>query len=92
MTKDPAVKKWLLAKLTPQPLPSWTQPIDLGNPAAAALPRAFVHCTETPMEPFATLATRLRTDPGWRVVELADNHFAPVNSPQATADALLSLA
>jgi hypothetical protein len=91
MTKDPAVKEWLLAKFTPQPLPSWTQPIALGNPAAAALPRVFIQCTETPIEPFITFATRLRTDASWRVVELADNHFAPVNDPRATADALLSL-
>ncbi len=36
-------------------------------------------------------AERARSDPGWRVVKLADNHFAPINSPQATAEALLSL-
>jgi hypothetical protein len=36
-------------------------------------------------------AERARSDPGWRVMELADNHFAPINSPQATAEALLSL-
>jgi hypothetical protein len=36
-------------------------------------------------------ADQLRSDPGWRVVELADNHLAPVNAPQLTAEALLSL-
>jgi hypothetical protein len=91
LTKDPAVEDWLLAKLTPQPLPSFTQPIALGNPAAAALPRAFIHCAENPIEPFGTLAARLRTDPAWQYAEIADNHFAPVNSPEATAEALLAL-
>jgi hypothetical protein len=37
------------------------------------------------------VAERARSDPGWRVVELADNHLAPINDPQATAQALLSL-
>jgi pimeloyl-ACP methyl ester carboxylesterase len=91
MTKDPAVKEWLLSKFTPQPLPSFTQPIALGDPVAATLPRAFIHCTENPIEPFITFATRLRSDPLWAYRELADNHFAPVNVPQATAEAILSL-
>ena len=46
LTPDPADQAWLLAKLVPQPLATYTQPIRLGNPAAAAVPRAFVFCTE----------------------------------------------
>jgi pimeloyl-ACP methyl ester carboxylesterase len=91
MTKAPADRDWLLAKLVPQPLPSFSQPVALGDPTAAAVPRAFVHCTEAAMEPFAKIAARVRPEAGWRYRELADNHFAPINSPQATADALLSL-
>ena len=95
LTKDPADAEWLLAKLVPQPMATQTQPIRLGNPAAAALPRAFVLCTEgkgtAAEDPFVAFVERVRSDPGWRVVELADNHLAPVNAPQATAEALLSL-
>ena len=29
--------------------------------------------------------------PGWRYRELADNHLAPINAPQVTAEVLLSL-
>jgi pimeloyl-ACP methyl ester carboxylesterase len=91
LTKDPADVDWLLSKLVPQPMATQSQPIKLGNPAAAALPRAYVLCTEgrgTDEDPFVE---QLRSDSGWRVVELADNHFAPVNAPQLTAEALLSL-
>jgi pimeloyl-ACP methyl ester carboxylesterase len=93
MTKDPAVADWLFSKLVPQPLLTSTQPVRLGNPAAAALPRAFVFCTEGKGEgdPFASTAARVKADPAWRVVELADNHLAPINSPELTAEALLSL-
>jgi hypothetical protein len=43
------------------------------------------------MEAFARTATRVRSDPDWRYRELPDTHLAPVNIPQATAEALLSL-
>ena len=91
MTTDPADVAWLLAKLVPQPSATLAQPIRLGNPMAAEVPHTFVHCTVGAIEPFAGTATRLRSDPSWTVRELADNHFAPINSPQATADVLLSL-
>ena len=91
--KDPADRDWLLAKLVPQPLASFTQPIRLGNPAAVR--RAYVYCTEGKEEPLwgftVRAAERARSDPAWRVVELADNHHAPINAPRATAEALLSL-
>jgi pimeloyl-ACP methyl ester carboxylesterase len=95
MMPDPADRAWLLGKLVAQPLATYTQPIRLVNPAAVAVPRTFVFCTEG-RDPagdiFASIATRLRTAPGWRYRELADNHLAPVNSPRATAEVLLSLA
>jgi pimeloyl-ACP methyl ester carboxylesterase len=89
--KDPAVADWVLSKLEPQPMLTWLQPVRLGNPAAAALPRVFIFCTEDPFESSARTAERVRSDPNWRVVELADNHLAPINAPQATAEVLLSL-
>ena len=95
VTPDPADQTWLFSKLVPQPLATYTQPIRLGNPAAADIPRAFVFCTEgkgeAATDPTVRTATRVRSVPGWRYLELADTHVAPVNTPQATAEALLSL-
>ena len=42
---DPAEAEWFIAKLVPHPLLTDLQPVRLGNPAAAALPRAFILCT-----------------------------------------------
>jgi pimeloyl-ACP methyl ester carboxylesterase len=94
LVRDPADREWLLTKLVPQPLATYTQPIRVGNPAAAAIPRAFILCTEgkdAVGDPFATTASQVRSAPGWRYRELAENHLAPINAPQATAEALLSL-
>jgi hypothetical protein len=70
-----------------------TQPIRLRNPAAAAVPRAFVLCTEgkDPTDFMLRIAARVRSAAGWRYRELADTHVAPVNVPQATSEILLSL-
>ena len=95
LTPDPADQAWLFAKLVPQPLATYTQPIRLGNPAAAAVPRALVFCTEgkgdAAGDSTVRTAIRLRSAPGWHYRELAENHMAPINAPQATSEVLLSL-
>ena len=92
--KDPAVADWFLSKLEPHPLGTWTQPVQLGNLAAAALPRAIILCTadkDPQTDPYVLTVERVRSDPNWRVIELADNHMVNLNDPEATAEALLSL-
>ena len=95
MVDDPADADWYLSKMVPQPLAASSQPIQLGDPAAAALPRAFIFCTEekgtAEEDPLVRIAERVRSDPAWSFREVADNHLAPVNAPQLTAEALLSL-
>ncbi len=93
ITPDPADQAWFFSKAVPHPIATYTQPIRLGNPAAAVVPRAFILCTEgkDPTDGFLRTAARLRSEPGWRYRELADTHLAPVNVPQATAEVLLSL-
>jgi hypothetical protein len=98
MVTDPAEAEWFIAKLTPHPELTGLQPVRLGNPAAAALPRAYILCTadkdmeaDPQMNPYVLHAERVRSDPGWRVLELDDNHVVNLNDPEGTAEALLSL-
>ena len=90
---DPTDQTWFFSKATPHPLATHNQPIRPGNPAAAAVPRAFILCTEgkDPTDFMLRIAARVRSAPGWRYRELADTHVAPVNVPQATSEMLLSL-
>jgi pimeloyl-ACP methyl ester carboxylesterase len=96
--RDPAEAEWFIAKLVPHPLLTDQQPVKLGNPAAAALPRAFILCTadkdltaDPQTNPYVLTVERVRSDPNWRVIELDDNHMVNLNDPQATAEALLAL-
>ena len=88
---DRADREWVFANLVPQPIATYTQPIRLRNPAATAVPRIFVRCTEDAAGVGNPAEARVRSTPGWQYRELAENHLAPINAPQATAEILLSL-
>ncbi|MEZ4562941.1 MAG: alpha/beta fold hydrolase [Thermomicrobiales bacterium] len=88
---SPEDAAWLLSKVAPQSLATYIQPLKVGNEAAAALPRAFICCTEDALESSTKTAERVRSVPNWRVIELANNHLVNVNDPQGTAEALMSL-
>jgi pimeloyl-ACP methyl ester carboxylesterase len=90
---DDADRSWTLARMTPHPLAALAQPVRVQNPAAAALPRAYVFCTEGKDEGYSTFrfAAKYRSAPGWRYRELTANHMAPITAPRALAEAFLSL-
>jgi pimeloyl-ACP methyl ester carboxylesterase len=88
---DPTMAAWVAARLTPHPFRTYAQPIPVGTPASAALPRAFIHCTAGPTTPrFAPFAQQARAA-GWVVRELATGHNAMLTAPQALVEVLLEL-
>lgn len=83
---------WMRPRIGAHPLKAFQQPVRLTNPAAAALPRTFIHCTDKPRgDVFAPFATRLRGEPRWRYHDLATGHDAMVTAPQEVAALLLEL-
>ena len=82
---------WAVARMVPQPLATMTQPLCLEH-EAPDLPRTYVLCTQDkdgkPPRPFLD---RLRSDPAWRLVELAAGHTAHVAAPEKLTAALLDL-
>jgi pimeloyl-ACP methyl ester carboxylesterase len=46
MVSDAAEQAWLLERFVPQPFAPLTHPVTLRNPAATALPRTYIRCTE----------------------------------------------
>lgn len=89
---DPDMAAWLSARLTPQPLATYTEPVPAGNPESGALPCVYVHCTGGPTTSlFATFAAKARAR-GWGVRELAAGHVAMLTAPREVASMLLDLA
>lgn len=89
---DPAMAAWVKARVTPQPLATYTQPVPAGSPQSAALPRTFIHCTAGPTTPlFGIFAAKARAR-GWPVHEIATGHDVMLTAPDAVATLLDGLA
>ena len=85
--------RWVRSKVTAHPFATFTQPLRLTNPAAAALPKTFIHCTGTAPSRWREICLqRVRSEPGWRYRALATGHDAMVIAPRELADLLLELA
>lgn len=73
----------------PHPARALFEPLALGRPEAAALPRAFIHCTgKDPADPsfqgVERSAARARRE-GWRYLTLATDHEPMWTDPEALA-------
>lgn len=81
----------------PHPLATVTQPLAVANPAAAALPRAFVFCTGKGEEWFFGLGARIAAAAhvalaaGWDYREMPTGHHPHRERPEAFASLLLDL-
>ncbi|HEY6031734.1 MAG TPA: hypothetical protein VIU44_14275, partial [Gaiellaceae bacterium] len=86
---DPGDVAWLESRFVPHPWRTYTEPVSV-TAAGAALPAAFVECTDwlRVFEPFARRAAAR----GWPVRGLASGHEAMVTHPRELADLLLELA
>jgi hypothetical protein len=100
---DPADQAWLFAKLVPQSLAttpnrsgSGTRRTDPAREPGGRSTPSRLHLLhgrqgDVAVDRTVRTATPIRPAPGWQYRELADTHLAPINGPQATAEALLSL-
>jgi hypothetical protein len=83
---------------TPHHLKTGQQPVSLTNPAAAALPRTFIYCTQDkdamgPVGlPITQAAERARSDGRWRYRELQTGHSPWETAPRELASLLLEVA
>jgi pimeloyl-ACP methyl ester carboxylesterase len=84
-------RRWIAARLTPQLLKTWTQPIRLSG-AAAGIPTTYIRCTvgyDPDDEDTQRQDERIRSEPGWHYRELAASHMAGLTVPRQVADLLL---
>ena len=87
-------RQWIAARFTPHLLRTWMEPIHLTG-AAAAIPTTYIRCTvgyDPADEDTRRQDERIRSEPAWRYVDLAEGHNAPFSAPRAVADLLLDVA
>lgn len=87
-----ADKDWVNRRQTPHPFSMYQQPVLFDASRFASVPRTFIDCTSPAWPSIAPMRARVRSEPGWRVVEIATGHDAMVSAPRALTDALLDCA
>ncbi|MBV1731390.1 MAG: alpha/beta hydrolase [Hydrogenophaga sp.] len=80
-----ADRDWVNRRQRPQPLAVYLQPLDFDAARVAALPRTFIDCTSPALPTIAVMRQRVRSEPGWSVIEMATGHDPMVSEPAALA-------
>ncbi len=84
-----AVRAWVEPRLTPHPLRSLEEPVNLRSEAAAALPRGFLR-SSTRSAVYGRMLERGR-EAGWYCRDLVGGHYPMLTEPEAVAAALAEL-
>lgn len=87
-----ADRDWVARRQTPQPLGVYQDPLHFDAARVAAVPRTFIDCTAPALPTIAVMRQRVRTEPGWEVLEMATGHDPMVSHPDALVTILLDLA
>jgi pimeloyl-ACP methyl ester carboxylesterase len=83
---------WVNRRQTPHPFGHYRQPLQFDVARLADVPRTFIDCTTPAWPSIAPMRVRVRSEPGWRVRELATGHDAMVSEPEPLARLLLEAA
>lgn len=87
-----ADRAWVARRQTPHPGSVYNEALQFDAGRLAALPKTFIDCTEPALATIAGSRQRVRSEPGWQVVEIATGHDAMVSAPGALLKRLLRLA
>ena len=83
---------WVNRRQTPHPFGMYQKPLHVDDRRLAQLPRTFIDCTDPAWPSIAPMRRRVRSEPGWRVVEIPTGHDVMVSAPEALAMALIDCA
>ncbi|MDZ4100341.1 MAG: alpha/beta hydrolase [Hydrogenophaga sp.] len=84
-------RDWVNRRQTPQPFRLYQQPLQFDAARVDALPRTFIDCTQPALATIAPSRMRVRSEPGWNVVEMATGHDPMVSEPAALSQVLLDI-
>jgi pimeloyl-ACP methyl ester carboxylesterase len=85
---DKATLDWLTERLTPQPVGTYQEKLVLKNPLGNGVPRIYVDCIASPFAPLVEVKKKLRSQSGWKWVELNTHHDPMITEPEMLAEYL----
>ena len=93
---DPAVfglsgddAAWVERHMTAQPPALYDDPVRFDPVRAQRWPRSFIDCTSPALATIDRSRARVRSEPGWEVIEMATGHDPMVSMPKELAEILL---
>ena len=86
-----ADRDWVNRRQTPQPFRLYQEPLNFDAARVVALPRTFIDCTSPALATIAPARQRVRSEPGWQVLEMATGHDPMVSEPEALSQILLGI-
>ena len=85
-------RDWVNRRMTPQPFGLYRDPLVFDPARVATAPRTFIDCNQPALANIDAMRRRVRSEPGWRVVEIATGHDAMISAPEVLARRLLGCA
>jgi hypothetical protein len=87
-----ADRDWVNRRMTPQPFGLYRDPLVFDEARVARLPRTFVDCNRPAFPNIDAMRRRVRSEPGWNLVEIATGHDVMVTEPARLTEVLLACA
>jgi len=84
-----ADRDWVARRITPHPLASYTDRIELNHPVGNGRPRLYIRCTDPVYPAVVPSYDRIKAESGWTLADIATGHDAMVTAPEALAEMLL---
>ncbi|MDO9437057.1 alpha/beta fold hydrolase [Hydrogenophaga sp.] len=88
---DPAQAAWVASKITPHPLQSYYDRLDLKNPLTNGVPATYIACSNPYFTSTVVSRQFAQQAPGWRYQEIATAHDAMLLLPDELTAMLLAI-
>ena len=85
-------RAWLLRRQVPHPFAMYRVPLHYDGESIARVRRTFVDCTRPAYPTIDAMRARVRSQPGWNVVDIATGHCPMVSTPAELTAHLLAAA
>jgi pimeloyl-ACP methyl ester carboxylesterase len=86
------LRDWLLRRQVNHPFGAYRQPLHYDEHRLAAVPRTFIDCTAPAYPTIDAMRRRVRTLPGFQVIEMKTGHCPMVSAPAELVGHLLRVA